>query len=270
MSRSAHKKKSKPKKKTRKANGYLILVSGDEKPEIFEVLAHTMSQCLLIEQLLFEEEPKSHYAQSSDTCPDVLKGKRIIELPNIRSAILSRVIEFCSYHEMKPFHEIKKPFETTDQFTNLVTEFDYNFIDQNHEIIFELVMAANYLDLKSLLDLCMAKLAWMMRVKEPDEICNTFGFEHDFSPLQSYAWAVENSHLENAGKVDAFVRLLEKSGEKEAAENKNNNNNGRKSITQYHEIKLPEERIREESNKIAHAKFLKAKKIQENMPVDNE
>ena len=106
MSRSAHKKKSKPKKKTRKANGYLILVSGDEKPEIFEVLAHTMSQCLLIEQLLFEEEPKSHYAKSSDACPDVLKGKRIIELPNIRSAILSRVIEFCSYHLGTPVTEM--------------------------------------------------------------------------------------------------------------------------------------------------------------------
>ena len=105
-------------------------------PEIFDVLANPMTQCLLIKTLLFEEEPKSHYAKSSDACPDVLKGKRIIELPNIRSAILSRVIEFCSYHEMKPFHEIKKPFETTDQFTNLVTEFDYNFIDQNHEIIF--------------------------------------------------------------------------------------------------------------------------------------
>ena len=55
MSRSARKKKSKPKKKTRKANGYLILVSGDEKPEIFEVLAHTMSQCFLMNQLLLFE-----------------------------------------------------------------------------------------------------------------------------------------------------------------------------------------------------------------------
>ena len=85
----------KKKKSTEKrARGYLILVSGDEEPEIFEVLAQTMTQCQLIKLLLFEEEPKSHGASGSETVPEILKGKRVVELPNIRGSILSRVIEF--------------------------------------------------------------------------------------------------------------------------------------------------------------------------------
>ena len=56
-----------------------------------------------------------------------------------------------------------------------MSEFDYNFIDQKPEIVFELLMAANYLDLKALFDLCMAKVAWMAKIVPPEELSKTFG-----------------------------------------------------------------------------------------------
>jgi S-phase kinase-associated protein 1 len=264
--------KSKSKKVDRTAHGYLILVSGDAEPEIFDVLAYPMTQCLLIKTLLSEAEPKSHFAVGNEICPEVLKGRRVIELPNVRANILSRVIEFCKYHEMQPFHEVKKPFQDGDVFENLVSEFDYNFIDQRHEIIFELTMAANYLDLKALFDLCMAKIAWMAKTVPPQELSNTLGFDYDFSPLQVDICSQENSYLESIGKVDEFVELLEKSGRQEllATEKEHAEEGARKVVLKYHELKLPEERLREAANKAAHAKFLKARELQQNMQLLGE
>ena len=40
----------------------------------------------------------------------------------------------------------------------------------SHEVLFELILAANYLDIKSLLDLTCAKVASMIKGKNTEEI----------------------------------------------------------------------------------------------------
>ena len=112
---TAHGKRSKETQEVR-ARGILILVSGDEEPEIFDVPAQPMVQCQLIKDILFDDSRGREDEISSESCPDILKGRRIIELPNVRAPILARVIEFCRYHEMQPFHEVKKPFGSDDKF----------------------------------------------------------------------------------------------------------------------------------------------------------
>ncbi len=65
----------------------------------------------------------------------------------------------------------------------MVSEFDAKFIDiDDLEGIFDIIMAANYLDIKSLLDLSCAKIATMIRGKTPDEIRKTFNIVNDFTP----------------------------------------------------------------------------------------
>ena len=82
----------------------------------------------------------------------------------------------------------------------------------------------------------------------------------------------ENSYLESIGKVDEFVELLEKSGRQEllATEKEHAEEGARKVVLKYHELKLPEERLREAANKAAHAKFLKARELQQNMQLLGE
>ena len=64
-----------------------------------------------------------------------------------------------------------------------MSEFDAKFIDiDDLECIFDIIMAANYLDIKSLLDLSCAKIATMIRGKTPDEIRKTFNIVNDFTP----------------------------------------------------------------------------------------
>ena len=65
-------------------------------------------------------------------------------------------------------------------------------------MLFEIVMAANYLDIKPLLELSCAKVASLIKGKSVQEIRQFFNIENDFSPeeeeqvMQENKWAEES------------------------------------------------------------------------------
>ena len=61
------------------------------------------------------------------------------------------------------------------------------------EIIFELMLAANYMDVQPLLDLMCAKLATMMKDKTPEQIRTQFNIINDFTPAEYEAVEAENA-----------------------------------------------------------------------------
>merc|ERR1712167_392452 len=100
-----------------------------------------------------------------------------IPLPNVKST----VIEFCQHHKDDPMAEIEKPLKSATMH-EVVSEWDANFVDIEQELLFELILAANYMDIKSLLDLTCAKVASMIKGKTPEEIRKTFNIVNDFTP----------------------------------------------------------------------------------------
>jgi len=57
------------------------------------------------------------------------------------------------------------------------------FVDKlEQDMLFELVLAANYMDIKPLLDLTCAKIATMIKGKTPEEIRKAFNIRNDFTP----------------------------------------------------------------------------------------
>jgi len=108
------------------------------------------------------------------------EGDLVIPLPNVSSKELKKVIEFCEYFHTNPMKNIDKPLKSTN-FEECVTKWYSDFMNMPKEDVFNMVMAANYLDNKPLLELSCAKVATLIKGRTPEEIRNVFEIENDFS-----------------------------------------------------------------------------------------
>ncbi len=104
-----------------------------------------------------------------------------IPFPNVKSKVLAKVIEFMKYHTNNPMKEIERPL-TRPNMKEIVDVWYAEFVNVEQEMLFELILAANYMDIKSLLDLTCAKVASIIKGQSPEEIRTTFGLSGDFTP----------------------------------------------------------------------------------------
>mmetsp|Transcript_100653 Transcript_100653/g.123245 ORF Transcript_100653/g.123245 Transcript_100653/m.123245 type:complete len:150 (+) Transcript_100653:239-688(+) len=119
-----------------------------------------------------------------------------IPLPNVRGSILNKVIKYMAYHHKNPAKEIEKPLKSANM-REVCSEWDANYVEVDQETLFELILAANYMDIKSLLDLTCAKVASMIKGKTPEEIRKKFNIQNDFSPEEEEAVRAENKWAED-------------------------------------------------------------------------
>jgi S-phase kinase-associated protein 1 len=84
-----------------------------------------------------------------------------IPLPNISGKILAKVVEFCKYHNERP-----EPVAEEEKRTDTIGPWDLEFFKVDQQTLFELILAANYLDIKSLLDLGCKTVANMIKARE--------------------------------------------------------------------------------------------------------
>lgn len=59
-----------------------------------------------------------------------------------------------------------------------------------------MILAANYLDIRSLLDVTCKTVANMIKGKTPDEIRKTFNIKNDFTPAEEEQVRKENTWCE--------------------------------------------------------------------------
>ena len=120
------------------------------------------------------------------------------EIPlKLKSEILKKVKEYLEHYKDKEPLEIERPFPSNN-FKECVDEWDYNFTDIGLDIIFELILASNYLDIKSLLELGSAKISSILKGKTTEELKNIFNITNDFTPeeeqqiIEENKWCMEN------------------------------------------------------------------------------
>ena len=82
--------------------------------------------------------------------------------------------------------------------TDVVGEWDAEFVSIDQEMLFELILAANYMDIKSLLDLTCAKVASTIKGKSPEEIRTQFNISSDFTPEEEAQIREEQKWCEDA------------------------------------------------------------------------
>jgi len=121
-----------------------------------------------------------------------------IPLPNVKSSILAKVIVFAQYYQKtEPMTEIEKPLKSANM-GEVVQEWYAKFVAVEQELLFEMILAANYMDIKPLLDLTCATVASMIKGKTPEEIRKTFNIVNDFTPEEEAAVREENKWTEEA------------------------------------------------------------------------
>jgi S-phase kinase-associated protein 1 len=116
-----------------------------------------------------------------------------------------QIIEYCTHHRndipITANGEVGNN-ETTDSSGSLqrfddTDEWDSTFIRMDNEELFDVILAANYLDIKDLLDLGCKEVASKLKGKTPEQIRALFNIENDFTPeeeaqiRQENSWAVE-------------------------------------------------------------------------------
>ncbi|GAM28869.1 hypothetical protein SAMD00019534_120450 [Acytostelium subglobosum LB1] len=120
-----------------------------------------------------------------------------IPLPNVTGVILEKVLEYCRHHHEHPTpqQDDKKDEKRLDD----IPPWDREFCKVDQPTLFELILAANYLDIKPLLDVTCKTVANMIRGKTPEEIRKTFNIKNDFTPEEEEQIRKENEWCEDKG-----------------------------------------------------------------------
>uniref|UniRef100_A0A0E0Q3Z9 SKP1-like protein n=1 Tax=Oryza rufipogon TaxID=4529 RepID=A0A0E0Q3Z9_ORYRU len=105
-----------------------------------------------------------------------------VPLPNVASKVLAKVIEYCIKHAAAEEEEEKD-----------LKSFDAEFIDVDKNMLYDLLLASNFMNIKSLLDLCCQHTANLIKGKSPEQIRKEFGIKNDFTPEEEEEIRKENT-----------------------------------------------------------------------------
>ncbi|CAF9931888.1 MAG: hypothetical protein GOMPHAMPRED_006440 [Gomphillus americanus] len=119
-----------------------------------------------------------------------------IPLPNVNDSVLKKVIEWCTYHRNDPPSSADEDADSRKKSTD-ISEWDQKFMQVDQEMLFEIILAANYLDIKPLLDVGCKTVANMIKGKSPEEIRKTFNIQNDFTPEEEDQIRRENEWAED-------------------------------------------------------------------------
>uniref|UniRef100_A0A7C8ZBF3 SKP1-like protein n=1 Tax=Opuntia streptacantha TaxID=393608 RepID=A0A7C8ZBF3_OPUST len=134
------------------------------------------------EAVALESQTIKHMIE--DDCAD-----NAIPLPNVTGKILSKVIEYCKKHVDAAAAKSSDERSSSD---DELKAWDAEFVKVDQNTLFDLILAANYLNIKSLLDLTCQTVADMIKGKTPEEIRKTFNIKNDFTPEEEEEVRREN------------------------------------------------------------------------------
>jgi len=119
-----------------------------------------------------------------------------VPIPNVNEAVLKKVMEWCEHHKNDPPATNDDDADSRKKSTD-IEEWDQKYMQVDQEMLFEIILAANYLDIKALLDVGCKTVANMIKGKSPEEIRKTFNIQNDFTPEEEEQIRRENEWAED-------------------------------------------------------------------------
>jgi S-phase kinase-associated protein 1 len=121
---------------------------------------------------------------------------REIPLPNVKDSVLSKVIEYCTHYKEEPMTAIQTPLKSS-KIEELVQPWYAKFVQVEQSLLFELVTAANFMDIKPLLDLTCLAVSVLIKGKQASELRAIFNISNDFTPEEEAQVREENKWVEH-------------------------------------------------------------------------
>jgi len=137
-------------------------------------------------------------AMMSELVKTILEGDASatdIPLPHVKGSVLGKVVTYMKYHVDNIPKEIERPLKSPVM-SDVVEQWDADFIDVSQEELFDIILAASYLHIKCLLDLGCAKVASLIKNKTPEQIRKILNIVSDFSPEELEALRQESKWAE--------------------------------------------------------------------------
>ncbi|ORC88486.1 S-phase kinase-associated protein [Trypanosoma theileri] len=168
---------------------YCVLQSNDQPPREFKVTREVAMMSGLLKDMLDDQEGT----------------EAIIPIPNVSGHTLSLVIEYMEHHHKNRADPIDKPLKS--KIDTIISQWDNTFLythlvkdhdEKQHEVLIDVIMAANFLNVKDLLDLTCACVASMIRGKSAEQIRALFNIESDFTAEEEEKIREENRWCEEA------------------------------------------------------------------------
>ena len=106
-------------------------------------------------------------------------SEEAVPLPNVTGAVLKKVLEWATEHKDDKIKKVN-PEDSITWYK--LDKFDADFFKgMDKQMLFDIILAANYLEIQDLLDLGTKTVADSLRDKTPEQIRKQFGIVCDFT-----------------------------------------------------------------------------------------
>ncbi|KAJ2703984.1 hypothetical protein FB645_003640 [Coemansia sp. IMI 203386] len=115
-----------------------------------------------------------------------------IPLEQVDAKTMEKIIEYCMHHKDDPINEDDEEEEAPKR-SDDIDEWDLMFINNvEQEMLFSLLIASNYLEIKPLMDLGCKTVANMIRNKDAGQIRQMFNITEDYTEEEKEQIEKEN------------------------------------------------------------------------------
>ncbi|KAJ1362089.1 Skp1- protein [Parelaphostrongylus tenuis] len=117
-----------------------------------------------------------------------------IPISKVSGPIMKKVLQWCTYHKDDLSID---DLDSCENRTDDIPSWDMEFLKVDQATLFDLINAANYLDIKGLLCVSCKTVANMIRGKTPEEIRRIFNIRNDFTPEEEEEIRKEDAWCED-------------------------------------------------------------------------
>ncbi|ODV58725.1 Scskp1-Sccdc4-Cpd peptide complex [Ascoidea rubescens DSM 1968] len=163
----------------------IVLVSKDGK--IFTVEKEVVMKSVVLANIISESLNINEDDQDDD---DQIPQDIEIPVSNVDSVTLKLVLQWLEHHVNTDFDGKDKEIGIDENTT--VPAWDKNFLQVDDSTLYEIMLAANYLNIKPLLDICCKLVAEKIKQMSYSEIRTQFNITKQFNKEEAEAIKREN------------------------------------------------------------------------------